>query len=282
MTTSVLSQPSLFAETELPLMSSAVGSRARTSHSLESDLASKVSALVSGATMHASLASYDPASSSWRTSQACLVSGWAEFSDTFPRSGMMRSGTVYQLPPSAPLTDGIGSGLLPTPTTLDWKDGTAESCANVPVNGLLGRAVHMWPTPRANDAEKRGDFDATNPRNGLAGAVKLWPTPHANCATGSGQSPNKQGGENLQTAVGGSLNPEFVEWLMGFPAEWTALDASETPSSRRFRTSSARPSLKDSANDHPHPDQELVPAEGKRLEAVEDREVEEEDVRQPC
>ena len=38
---------------------------------------------------------------------------------------------------------------------------------------------HGWPTPRANDAEKRGDFDATNPRNGLVGAVKAWATPRA-------------------------------------------------------------------------------------------------------
>jgi hypothetical protein len=29
--------------------------------------------------------------------------------------------------------------------------------------------------------------------------------------------------------IGGSLNPQWVEWLMGFPSEWTALDASETP-----------------------------------------------------
>jgi len=29
-----------------------------------------------------------------------------------------------------------------TPTTRDWKDGTAESVKNVPVNGLLGRMVH--------------------------------------------------------------------------------------------------------------------------------------------
>ncbi|WP_110930648.1 hypothetical protein [Paenibacillus bouchesdurhonensis] len=35
----------------------------------------------------------------------------------------------------------------------------------------------MWPTPRANDAEKRGNI-ADDPRNGLPGAV-LWPTPQA-------------------------------------------------------------------------------------------------------
>jgi hypothetical protein len=30
----------------------------------------------------------------------------------------------------------------PTPTSRDHKDGTAESCQNVPSNGLLGREVH--------------------------------------------------------------------------------------------------------------------------------------------
>jgi hypothetical protein len=32
--------------------------------------------------------------------------------------------------------------LWPTPTARDYKDGSKSSCANVPVNGLLGRAVH--------------------------------------------------------------------------------------------------------------------------------------------
>ncbi|MES3018190.1 MAG: hypothetical protein V4721_10445 [Bacteroidota bacterium] len=31
----------------------------------------------------------------------------------------------------------------PTPTTRDYKDGTAESCKNVPENALLGRVVHQ-------------------------------------------------------------------------------------------------------------------------------------------
>ena len=39
--------------------------------------------------------------------------------------------------------------MFPTPTGRDWKDGSAESCANVPANGLLGRVIHQraWPTP---------------------------------------------------------------------------------------------------------------------------------------
>jgi hypothetical protein len=38
--------------------------------------------------------------------------------------------------------------------------------------------------------------------------------------------------------VSGALNPTWVEWLMGFPLGWTALNASETPSSRKSRKSS--------------------------------------------
>jgi len=41
-----------------------------------------------------------------------------------------------------------------------------------------------------------------------------------------------------QVEVRGSLNPAWVEWLMGFPIGHTALEPSETPSSRKSRKSS--------------------------------------------
>ena len=94
-----MSEPStlpLFNETELPRTSSAAASPAKTLATM------KVSDLVSGRNTRASLATFDPSDSSWRTSQACLVSGWEEFSETWPRSGMMLSGIVYPLDPSAP------------------------------------------------------------------------------------------------------------------------------------------------------------------------------------
>lgn len=60
------------------------------------------------------LAKLDPATSSWKTSQLCLVEGLATFSETWPRSGMMRSGIAYQLPPLVCPTLGTAHGLLPT------------------------------------------------------------------------------------------------------------------------------------------------------------------------
>ena len=124
------------------------------------------------------LAKYDHNTSSWRTSQHCLEGGLSAFSETWPRSGMTRSGTAYQLPPLVRLTDGIASGLLPTPAARDWKDnGTSPAELN---------------------------------RNSVT----------------------------LATIAGGYLNPTWVEWLMGFPTDHTALNASETPSSRKSQKSS--------------------------------------------
>lgn len=69
-------------------------------------------------------AKFDRATSSWKTAQSCLLEGSTRYSETWPRSGMTRNGTAYQLPTLAPpLTarGGIDVGLWPTPTTGDAK-----------------------------------------------------------------------------------------------------------------------------------------------------------------
>jgi hypothetical protein len=110
--------------------------------------------------------------------------------------------------------------------------------------------VKMWPTPGANDAEKRGNIDATNPRNGLPGAVKLFPTPSAgdNRDRGCMKMPAIQRraalGKQLNLSMvvdpdSGALNADWVEWLMGFPTGWTVVngwknqEASRAPSKAR-------------------------------------------------
>jgi hypothetical protein len=65
-------------------------------------------------------------------------------------------------------------------------------------------------------------------------ACFLLPTP----ASRDYRSPNKKPysdrgggkkGEQLPNAIGGSLNPTWVEWLMGYPLGWTDLNVSVTP-----------------------------------------------------
>lgn len=58
-------------------------------------------------------------------------------------------------------------------------------------------AVPFWPTPRANDGEKRGNVSA-DPRNGLPGAVRFWPTPTARDCKGANSMEHlaREGGRN--------------------------------------------------------------------------------------
>lgn len=66
-------------------------------------------------------ASYDLASSSWRTSQRSLFSPWESFCGTWPTSGLMRSGKCYPLAPLVPNTYGDECLWLPTPMASDGK-----------------------------------------------------------------------------------------------------------------------------------------------------------------
>jgi hypothetical protein len=191
-------------------MSSAAASPAKTSALLGAEPVLPESAAGFGVKWLASLAWLDRNTSSWKTWQRCLVEGWATFSETWPRSGLMRNGTAYQLPPLVPLTGEIASGL--------------------------------WPTPRANDRKKLGNI-ANDPRNGLPAAARYWPTPISRdkrTVKGGKRVPNARGSEPLITVAAqadgldnGRLNPRWVEWLMGFPDGWTELAPSEMPSSRK-------------------------------------------------
>lgn len=212
----------------------AAGSRdhARTSVSPAKGPVLLASAADYGLSSPESLATFDRDSSSWRTSQLCLVEGTARFSETWPRSGMTRSGTAYRLLPLARLTVEIESGsLLPTPTAGDSKASgsrnTAKSKAHAGVSltdwarGDGGRGRRMLPTPRASEWKGTGPLGSKSHLHRVSRGY-LDATMQELCGTS------------------GRLNPRFVEWMMGFPPGWTALDCepSATPSCRRSPSSS--------------------------------------------
>lgn len=68
------------------------------------------------------LAIYNPNSSSWKTSQSCLIEGSETFSERWPKSGTMRNGIAYQRPHWDFLTSVNVSLLLPTPNARDERD----------------------------------------------------------------------------------------------------------------------------------------------------------------
>ncbi|MDT8900054.1 hypothetical protein [Anaeroselena agilis] len=78
------------------------------------------------------------------------------------------------------LATAVARQLWPTPRGFDANAVALLPCQNKdrkrssPTHDGLARTVAMWPTPRANDAEKRGDF-ANDPRNGLPAVAKYWP-----------------------------------------------------------------------------------------------------------
>jgi hypothetical protein len=92
----------------------------------------------------------------------------------------------------------------------------------------------LWTTPTARDW--KGSTMTPNHPEGfnrsLANDVKLWPTPAAANSKGAVKARfmgSDQYRGNLDEAVrthkgDGQLNPQWVEWLMGYPEGWTDLE----------------------------------------------------------
>ena len=125
---------------------------------------------------------------------------------------------LLQLVRSERRTKEIGCGLLPTPTTQEiehpnlnlTKSGRRLS-KNLKTSHSLNLAdiARMWPTPQASDNRDRGNLSS--------GCVKR------RIAKGKQISLSQSVSE-----VSGQLNPQWVEWLMGFPQGWTDLKPLET------------------------------------------------------
>ena len=123
------SQPNASMQTELPLMSSAGASPARTSASLEQARALPASDRGYGASSRDSLASYDHDMQLWRTSEPWLFADWPQSLETLPPSGSMRNGKLYLRRAWGRHMPESGAGLLPTPAARDWRDLTNSGVA---------------------------------------------------------------------------------------------------------------------------------------------------------
>jgi hypothetical protein len=110
----MMSPPSMARRGKAKSMSSAAGSRAKTSHALEKALDSTESEAVCGRKWRESSAKWDRDSSSWKTHR-CLweeVLPWS--SVTLPAWGMMLDGECWERLTSVPPIIGNESGYLPT------------------------------------------------------------------------------------------------------------------------------------------------------------------------
>ena len=91
----------------------------------------------------------------------------------------------------------------------------------------IGQQVKMWPTPTALEFKDSGANWPLLAKLDKGGRVLRR---IATLAT------------NEERLVGGSLNPNWVEWLMGYPIGHTACADWETLSSRRSRKKSSEQS----------------------------------------
>ena len=184
-----------------------------------------------GAAWRGSWARFDPASSSWKTAQPCLLGDSDESLVTWPRSGMTAGGQCWELPTLERPTAANDSGLsgVPTPRMTDWKNGLQREDFGM----NLPTFAKQWPTPTVCGNYNRKGASATS-GDGLATAVLKVATPTArDWRSGkASQATHDKNSRPLSEQIGGSLNPTWVEWLMGWKLGWTDLKPLETAKCR--------------------------------------------------
>lgn len=121
-----------------------------------------------------------------------------------------------------------------TPKAVDAITGTTARTSGRPLEKTthLAAQVHLYPTPRAADGIAGVLRKPENIRDTsrLEDFVAILPTPTANDAKCNGtESQQNRNSEALNVVAGGSLNPEWVEALMGFPRGWTEIGKTGSP-----------------------------------------------------
>lgn len=205
----------------------AEASRAKTSQLQGAAQDLTESAAECGTTWPASLAKLDRATSSWKTAQLSLLGDWEEFSQTWPRWGLMRNGECWERQTLTPRTSENASGLSPS----TWPTPTV--CGNYNRKGVSATSGDGLATAAATSLTKTDSEFMDAP----AAKAKMYPTAY------KGWSPNHNRADTDdrldytiereayspgQQTPPMRLNPDWVEWLMGWPIGHTALKPLET------------------------------------------------------
>jgi hypothetical protein len=129
--------------------------------------------------------------------------------------------------------------LFPTPRAADAEKGTRSPEGTMKEifrgHGIdLPSHVQIFPTPTIHgNYNKKGTSLGSG--NGLETFVRMYPTPTVNDSKNnnppSQRTENGRHSDQLNVVAGGSLNPDWVEWLMGLPIGWTDIGWS-SPTSR--------------------------------------------------
>lgn len=148
-------------------------------------------------------------SSIWRSTR-CLLTWKAKVTP--------RGRWYYQLAASTPRTEDTALQLWATPNTMDYLPQRSPEALR-----------------RQAETSRKGRKRPANLREQVrAETVRLWPTPRAADSTGTGAAGSKSAEHDLErqnlkgvvmytpgAAPGEQLNPDWVEWLMGYPIGWS-------------------------------------------------------------
>lgn len=159
-----------------------------------------------------SLMYLDHHSSSWKMSQQSLLGDLEKLPKKLPKEAMIQDGVLYPLLKLEPHTKEKDGGFLPTPVSSDATVGNVISKDDI------------YKTTK-NGTLRKYNRHGTNGSIGLARYVQFYPTPTARDYKDNGNSPAElaRNSKTLATHAGGQLNPQWVEWLMGYPQGWTEL-----------------------------------------------------------
>jgi len=164
--------------------------------------------------------------SSWRTHQCLFQEVLEESSLTLPRWGLMRNGELSERTTPERLINEIESGCWPTPSANNYEqtdlDKLLERRERIKSQGINGNGFGLtlanavlieerktWATPRTSDFKSCGPVGSKShhymtEKQYLCAQVKEEDQPT------------------------GHLNPDWTEWLMGWPIGWTDSKQLET------------------------------------------------------
>jgi DNA (cytosine-5)-methyltransferase 1 len=186
------------------LMSYLEDFHAKTLAQQEQEVELKVNDLDCGEKWHGSFTKLDQDTLLWKTHQCSLLEDLELFSQTWPESGTMLNGECWERQTLELDTKETEFGSLPngvdffhTPNTTGLDGGSNSRKA-------LKKRMEQWPTPQASDNRDRGNISSPSVKRRIQIGKQI----------SLGQSVSE---------TSGKLNPMWVEWLMGWPMQWTDL-----------------------------------------------------------
>ena len=166
----------------------------------------------------------------------------------FPRWGILSDGVVGELRMLEPAIEGSESSLLPTilgASTNPAAHGQSNGTFKWEINRRLSCSHHSDEYRAIEDRFQKRKRE--NHRETLGGGIQIAMLPTCTSRDHKGGTVERVENGNPKRALdcemqvhGLKLQPAFAEWMMGFPEGWTALDASEMPSSRSKSTRSSK------------------------------------------